>query len=55
MSLDKFLWFSLKLLMVVLLIELILIIAIASKDNEDEFNSFMPTVVDSKWLLNQAR
>ena len=43
MSLDKFLWFSLKLLMVVLVIELLILIFIAwSGDVEEEYNHYMP-------------
>jgi len=42
MSLDKFLWFSLKVLLVVLVIEVIAVIIYLSTDNEEEYNSYLP-------------
>ena len=43
MSLDKFMWFSLKLLCAVLIIEFLLIVFIAlSGDVEEEYNHYMP-------------
>jgi hypothetical protein len=43
MSLDKFMWFSLKLLCVALIIEFFLIVFIAlSGDVEEEYNHYMP-------------
>lgn len=41
MSLDKFLWFSLKVLLVVLVIEVIAVIIYLSTDNEEEFDHYM--------------
>ena len=43
MSLDRWLWFSLKVLAVVLVIEFLIIIFIAlSGDVEEEYNHYMP-------------
>ena len=43
MSLDKLMWFSLKVLAVVLVIEFLIIIFIAlSGDVEEEYNHYMP-------------
>ena len=43
MSLDKLMWFSLKVLCVVLIIEFLLVIFIAmSGDVEEEYNHYMP-------------
>ena len=43
MSLDRWMWFSLKVLMVALVIEFLIVIFIAlSGDVEEEFNHYMP-------------
>lgn len=43
MSLDKWIWFSLKVLAIALVIELLILIFIAwSGDVEEEYNHYMP-------------
>ena len=46
MSLDNFLWFSLKVLLVVLVIEIIAVVIYLSTDNEEEYNSYMPNYIE---------
>ena len=46
MSLDKFLWFSLKVLLFVLIIELIAVVIYLSTDNEEEYNHYMPNPIE---------
>ena len=46
MSLDKFLWLSLKVLLVVLVIEIIAVVIYLSTDNEEEYNSYMPNYIE---------
>jgi len=46
MSLDNFLWFSLKLLLVVLIIEVIAVVIYLSTDNEEEYNHYMPNPIE---------
>ena len=46
MSLDKFLWFSLKVLLIVLVIEIIAVVIYLSTDNEEEYNSYMPNYIE---------
>ena len=46
MSLDNFLWFSLKVLLVVLVIEVIAVVIYLSTDNEEEYNHYMPNPIE---------
>ena len=46
MSLDKWLWFSLKVLLVVLFIEIIVVLIYMSSDNEEEYNNYLPNPID---------
>ena len=46
MSLDKWLWFSLKILFVVLILEFIIIFFYLSGDNEEEYNSYLPNPIE---------
>ena len=46
MSLDNFLWFSLKVLLVVLIIEVIAVLIYLSTDNEEEYNHYMPNPIE---------
>ena len=46
MSLDNFLWFSLKVLLVVLIIEVIAVVIYLSTDNEEEYNHYMPNPIE---------
>mgnify|MGYP003147735982 CR=1 FL=1 len=46
MSLDRWLWFSLKVLLVVLFIEIIVVLIYMSSDNEEEYNNYLPNPID---------
>ena len=46
MRLDKLLWFSLKVLLIILFIELIVVLIYMSSDNEEEFNSYLPSPIE---------
>ena len=46
MSLDKWLWFSLKILFVVLILEFVIIFFYSSGDNEEEYNSYLPNPIE---------
>ena len=46
MRLDKLLWFSLKVLLVVLFIEIIVVLIYMSGDNEEEYNSYLPNPIE---------
>ena len=46
MRLDKILWFSLKVLLIILFIELIVVLIYMSSDNEEEFNSYLPNPIE---------
>ena len=46
MRLDKLLWFSLKVLLIVLFIELIVVLIYMSSDNEEEYNNYLPNPID---------
>ena len=46
MRLDKLLWFSLKVLLVVLFIEIIVVLIYMSSDNEEEYNNYLPNPIE---------
>tara|TARA_B100002019_G_scaffold287441_1_gene299451 strand:- start:1206 stop:1352 length:147 start_codon:yes stop_codon:yes gene_type:complete len=46
MSLDRWLWFSLKVLLVVLFIEIIVVLIYMSSDNEEEYNNYLPNPIE---------
>jgi len=46
MRLDKLLWFSLKVLLIVLFIELIVVLIYMSSDNEEEYNNYLPNPIE---------
>ncbi len=46
MRLDKLLWFSLKVLLVVLFIEIIVVLIYLSSDNEKEYNNYLPNPIE---------
>ena len=46
MRLDKLLWFSLKVLLIILFIELIVVLIYMSSDNEEEYNNYLPNPIE---------
>ena len=46
MRLDKLLWFSLKVLLIVLFIEFIVVLIYMSSDNEEEYNNYLPNPIE---------